>query len=236
MKKNKKLMKRKILNISLVLLIIITSTITLYAQDTKVTDDLELWTTIGIKKKISKNWKLSLDQSFRFTEDISRFDIYFTDLGFNYKINKHFKLGANYRFYQNKNNDNNFKTQHRFSADATYKQKIKRFSLAYRIRLQNKDEEFFNTSSSNIYNLRNKFSVDYNIKKFKFDPFLSVELYDRIEDINNNELSKLRSTIGIEYSSKKLGNINVFYRIDNELNQSYNKDTYILGIGYSFSF
>jgi hypothetical protein len=207
------------------------------AQETKVTGDLEQWTSIGISKKINKHWKISLDEEFRFKKDISEFDTYFTDLGIDYKFNKHFALGANYRFYQNKNSDGVFKTQHRWSSDFKYKQKINRFKLTYRLRFQNKDEDFFtSTSDNNLYNLRNKFSVDYNIKKFKLDPFFDVELYRRIEDINTTELSKLRWTIGLEYSLKKYGDLELFYRIDNELNQSYAKDTYIIGVGYKFSF
>lgn len=207
------------------------------AQETKVTSDLEQWTNIGITKKINKHWKISLDQEFRFKKDISQFDTYFSDLGLDYKFNKHFSLGANYRFYQNKNSDGVFITQHRLSSDIKYKQKINRFTLAYRLRFQNKDEDFFtSTSSNNLYNLRNKFSVDYNIKKFKFDPFFDVELYRQIEDVNTTELSKLRWTIGLEYSIKKYGDLELFYRIENELNQFYNKDTYILGLGYKFSF
>jgi predicted porin len=210
---------------------------TVKAQEKKVVSDLEQWTSIGISKKLGKNWKLSLDQEFRFSNDISQFDTYFTDLGVDYKINKHFSVGANYRFYQNKNKEFDFVTQHRWNTDVQYRQKLNRFTLAYRLRFQNKDEDFFTSeSSNNLYNLRNKFSVDYNINKFKFDPFFNVELYRQIEDVNTTELSKLRWTLGIEYSLKKFGEVELFYRIDNELNQSYNKDSYIIGLGYKFSF
>ncbi len=223
---------------TIIALLIFTSVIeNVVAQETKVVSDLEQWTSIGISKKLGKNWKLSLDQEFRFTNDISKFDTYFTDLGVDYKLNKHFSLGANYRFYQNKNKDLDFVTQHRWNTDVKYKQKINRFTLAYRLRFQNKDEDFFTgESSNNLYNLRNKFSVDYNIKKFKFDPFLDVEIYRQLEDVNTSELSKLRWTLGLEYSLKKFGDLEMFYRIDNELNQSYNKDSYIIGLGYKFSF
>lgn len=235
--KAKTQMVRKIKYIVLALLIFTCLIFKVNAQDTKVTGDLEQWTSIGISKKINKHWKISLDQEFRFTNDVSRFDTYFTDLGVDYKFNKHFAVGANYRFYQNKNKVDDFQTQHRLSTDFQYKQKINRFTLAYRLRFQNKDEDFFTSNSSNnLYNLRNKFSVDYNIKNFKFDPFFNVELYRQIEDVNTNDLSKLRWTIGFDYSLKKLGKVELFYRIDNELNQSFNKDTYILGVGYKFSF
>lgn len=230
-------MKKTIQDIIIVLLITTGSILTLNAQETKVTGDLEQWTSIGISKKINKHWKISIDQEIRFSKDASEFDIYLADLGLDYKINKHFSLGANYRFYQNKNSEEVFVTQHRWSTDVSYKQEINRFTLAYRLRFQNKDEDFFtSTTTNNLYNLRNKFSIDYNIKGFKFDPYLDVELYRQIQDVNTTELSKLRWTIGLEYSLKKLGDIDVFYRIDNELNQSYTKNTYILGVGYKFSF
>jgi predicted porin len=230
-------MKYKIRNIFALIFLIICFTVKSNAQETKVTGDLEQWTSIGISKKINKNWKISLDQEIRFSKDISQFDVYLADLGLDYKINKHFTVGANYRFYQNKDSEGDFQTQFRWNTDLQYKHKINRFTLAYRIRFQDKGEDFLTSqSNSNLYNLRNKFSVDYNIKSFKIDPFFDVELYRQIDDINTTELSKLRWTLGLEYSLKNYGNIELFYRIDNELNQSYNKDTYILGVGYKFSF
>ena len=110
-------MKYKIRNIIAMIILMNCFTINSNAQETKVTSDLEQWTSIGITKKINKHWKISLDQEFRFKKDISQFDTYFSDLGLDYKFNKHFSLGANYRFYQNKNYESVYKTQHRWSSD-----------------------------------------------------------------------------------------------------------------------
>lgn len=222
---------------SINVLILIVCVFSTYAQKTVVTSDLEQWTTLSLSKKINKHWKISLDQEFRLNHDASEFNIYFTDLGVDYKLNKHFSLGANYRFYQNKNNDGIFVTQHRWSTDAKYDQKINRFKLEYRLRFQNKDEDFYTSNTgNNIYNLRNRFKVDYNIMNCKLDPFFSAEIYRSINSFNDNELSKLRWTLGLEYSIKKIGEIELFYRLDNELNNTYDKNTYIIGIGYKFSF
>lgn len=207
------------------------------AQETKVIRDLEQWTSIGFSKKINKHWKISLDQEFRFTKDVSQFDIYFSDFGVDYKFNKHFAIGANYRFYQNRNGDGAFQTEHRWSSDFQYKHKINRFTIAYRLRFQNKDEDFFtNESGNNIYNLRNKLSTDYNIKSFKLDPYFDVELFRRFEKGEDSFFNKIRWTAGFEYPIGKKSDIKLFYRIDNELNQTYNKDTYIIGLGYKISF
>ena len=230
-------MKNAVRKIILVLLVIICITIKTDAQETKVTRDLEQWTSIGLSKKINKHWKISLDQEFRFTKDASQFDIYFADLGLDYKFNKHFSLGANYRFYQNKNTNGVFQTEHRWSTDFQYKHKISRFAIAYRLRFQNKDEDLFtNESGNNLYNLRNKLSVDYNIKNFKLDPYFNMELFRRFENGEDSYFNKIRWTLGIEYPITKKSDIELFYRIDNELNQDYAKDTYIIGLGYKISF
>jgi predicted porin len=207
------------------------------AQESIVTNDLEMRNSFAISKKINNRWKVSLEEELRFTEDISRFDIFLSDLGVDYKINKHFSAGLNYRFYQNKNNDGNFKTQHRLSAAISYKQKFNRFTFKYRLQFQNKDEDFLSSGSeNNVYNLRNKISVDYNIRKFKLDPYFQAELFRKYETDMNPYFNKVRWTLGASYPITKKSDIQLFYRIDNELNQSYPKNTYILGLGYKFSF
>ncbi|MCD4768713.1 MAG: DUF2490 domain-containing protein [Bacteroidales bacterium] len=230
-------MTNTIRNLIVVFLLFTSLLIEADAQETKVIRDLELWASTGVSKKINKHWKISLDQEFRFTKDISQFDIYFVDLGIDYKFNKHFTAGANYRFYQNKNRDGVFQTEHRWSTDFQYRHKISRFTIAYRLRFQNKDEDFFtDESGNNLYNLRNKLSVDYNIKSFKLDPCFDIELFRRFEKGEDSYFNKIRWTIGLEYPLKKFGDLELFYRIDNELNQDYAKDTYIIGLGYKVSF
>ncbi len=230
-------MKYTIKKISTVIILITCLTIKINAQETKITQDLEQWTSIGLSKKINKHWKITLEEEFRFTEDISKLDVFFIGLGLDYKFNKHFTVGANYRFYQNKNSDGILQNQHRLSADFQYKYKISRFKVAYRLRFQNKDEDFFtNESGNNLYNLRNRFSVDYNINNFKLDPYFDIELFRRFENGEDSYFNKIRWTLGIEYSITKKSDIELFYRIDNELNQDYAKDTYIIGLGYKFSF
>lgn len=236
MQKRWKMNKSRIFLVS-ILSLLLCFTINMNAQETAVTGDLEMWNSFAITKKISDRWKVSLEEELRFTKNISRFDIFFTDLGFEYKINKHLSAGLNYRFYQNKNKDGDFITQHRFSADIGYKQEIDRFTFAYRLQFQNKDEDFLSKSSeNNVSNLRNKISVDYDIKNFKLEPYFQAELFRKYETDVNPYFNKVRWTLGAGYPVTKKSDIQIFYRIDNELNLSYPKNTYILGLGYKFSF
>lgn len=207
------------------------------AQETTVTGDLEMWNNFAISKKLGDRWKVSLEEELRFTENISRFDIYLTDLGLDYKINKHFSAGVNYRLYQNKNKDDDFITQHRLSANINYKLKINRFIFGYRLQFQNKDEDFLSISSKNkVYNIRNRISIDYDIKNFKLAPYFQAELFRKYETDEAAYFNKMRWTLGASYPVSKRSDIELFYRVDNELNISYPKNTYILGLGYKFSF
>jgi opacity protein-like surface antigen len=223
----------------IIILIICSSIINIFGQkqETKVVKDLELWTSAGISKKLNKHWKISFDQEVRLTNEMSEFDTWFTDLGVDYKLNKHFRLGTNYRFYQIKEDDNQFKTKHRISADIKFKQKIDRFTIEYRLRGQNKDEDFLeSTTNDNIFNIRNRISLSYNINHWKADPFFDAELYRRMYTLQDGKFSKLRWTMGVEFPLYKNSEVKLFYRIDNELNTNYPKDTFIIGLGYKYSF
>ena len=161
-----------------------------------VTRDLEMWNNFAISKKIRRSVEsLFGGRTAVYRRNISRFDIFFTDLGMDFKINKHFSAGLNYRFYQNKNNDGDFMTQHRFSARYKFKQTFDRFTFVYRLQFQNKDEDFLSVSSeNNVSNLRNKISVDYDIKNFKLEPYFQAELFRKYE---TGEISVLIKSAGL---------------------------------------
>jgi len=220
------------------LLILLSITLSVSAQDNiVVTSDFESWSTIGISKKIG-DFKLSLDENLRLHENSTSIDKFFTDVGVSYKINKYIKLGTNYRFYRNKTTSGDYKNQHRFSGDLKLSYGLDRFDFSYRARLQNKDEDFYKSdlSDNNVNNFRNKLQVEYDIKKTKFEPYVSAELFRRFGDSQADYFNKYRLTIGMKYELKKIGEFNLFYRFDKELNSTYPKSTYIVGLGYSYKF
>jgi opacity protein-like surface antigen len=207
------------------------------AQETGVMRDLEMRNSITIQKKINDHWKISLQEEFRFTENITRFDIFLIDLGVHYKINQHFSAGANYRLYKNKNSDNEFINQHRLSANINYTKKINRFTFGYRIQFQNKNEELLPGETANkLYNLRNKISIEYNTKNFKLDPYFQTELYQQFESGEDSFFNKVQWTLGISYSVTKRSDLILYYRFYKDLNQDYPGNSNVLGLGYKFSF
>ena len=60
--------------------------------------------------------------------------------------------------------------------------------------------------------LRQKFGLDYNIKKTKLTPSISTEYFLTLED----GINKLRSTIALEYPLSKKLDFELTYRIQQE--------------------
>ncbi len=218
-----------------ILIIVITSNIS-YSQNS----DLANWTTIGLEYKLNKKWDFGLEEQLRLKENISTIDEYFTQFNTEYSVSKNFTLGAGLRYIKENDNEGNiqgYENHFRFNADVSYKHKINDFTLKYRLRYQNKNELGISSSEGDYANqhIRFKTSVGYNIKGWKLDPEFSAEIFNHFEKGEDNGYDKYRLTFGTEYKFKNSGKINLFYRIEKELNQSIPKTTNIIGLKYTYT-
>jgi hypothetical protein len=50
--------------------------------------DFGMWNTISIEKKLNKKISVSIDEEFRLKENLSRINLFYTNLGVNYKFQK----------------------------------------------------------------------------------------------------------------------------------------------------
>ena len=69
-------------------------------------------------------------------------------------------------------------------------------------------------AASNKNVLRSKISMDYDIPHWKYDPFVSYEIFNGID--NGFKSEKSRITAGIEFSFKKMHNFEVAYMWQNQ--------------------
>lgn len=218
------------------LLALITNT---NCQEKSVIRDFEIWNNFSVSNEISKKWDIGLSEELRFIENAGKLDILITELTLDYKINKRFKIGVEYRFYRNTKNDGSYEFQKRSRAKLSYNKKIDRFRLTYRLSFQNKNENvWLNETTTDVptYNLRNKISVDYNVKKIKLKPYLSTELFRLYKQDITPEFNKYRITAGANFSIFKNTRFELFYRLDRELNTGYPKSTNIIGTSLKYKF
>ncbi len=218
-----------------------------HAQDSTVVRDYETWSGISVKKSfLDKKLDFALTQEFRFDDNSTHLDQYFTELEAGYELFKGLDLAIGYRFIRN-NKKSGYKNEQRVYADLQYRHKVDRWTLSYRFRFQNHDELGISRSEGDDitqkYRLRVK--AEYNIKNWKLDPYISVEGFythdnigvEYVEGIDQRLIQsgfeKLRFTLGTNYAIKKYFGIGAFYRVEQGLKSytgNYNTPaTYFIG-------
>ncbi|MCQ2069451.1 MAG: DUF2490 domain-containing protein [Bacteroidaceae bacterium] len=88
-------------------------------------------------------------------------------------------------------------------------------------------------SASDKQVLRSKIGIDYNIPHWKYDPFVSYEVFNSID--NSFKAQKSRITAGIEFSFNKKHNFEVAYMWQNQHDDDEPAGSFIC-LGYKFEF
>ena len=88
-------------------------------------------------------------------------------------------------------------------------------------------------SASTSRKLRSKIGLDYNIPNWKYDPFVSYELFNGID--NGFKAEKSRITAGVEFSFKKMHNFEVAYMWQNQHDDDEPAGSFVC-LSYKFDF
>jgi hypothetical protein len=171
-------------------------------------NDFQTWYSVSLNKKIIKKTTLTLKTGLRLRENSSLYAKQFTDVKIKRKYSKRISYAVGYRYINKWNIALNISNQKRFYADVNYKNKFsKRFYYTVRNRWQTQGDLFGYKMT-----LRQKFGLDYNIKKTKLSPSISTEYFLNLED----GINKLRSTIALGYPLAKKLDFELTYRIQQE--------------------
>jgi len=178
--------------------------LSVFAQE----NDFQTWYSVSLNKKIIKKTNLSIKAGLRLRENSNLYAKQFTDVKIKRKYNKRISYAVGYRYINKWNIALDIASQNRFYADVNYKNKFsKRFSYAVRNRWLTQGYLF----GYKII-LRQKFALDYNIKKTKLTPSISTEYFLTLED----GINKLRSTFALGYPLAKKLDFELTYRIQQE--------------------
>ena len=188
--------------------------------------DFQNWTSFRLSQKIYKRTNLYVKEGLRFRENSSILSKVFTDVKISHRIKKtDLKLSIGYRFADSYKLDFSSEYVNRYYFDFSSEYKFKRFSFSMRDRIQIQGK---NSSYSTLF--RQKLDVSYNVRKTPFEPFIQFEYFLNFQE----EFEKLRYTLGFSYPIHKKVNANLFYRIQQELNESNPEHLYILGSSFSY--
>lgn len=209
----------------------------LSAQDTKVVQDLQLWTGAGIEKTWKKTWTLSLQEEIRFKQDISEINNFFTEAGLQYRINKNFALEGGYRVTRDRKSDGNYETLTRYNLDLRYKGRLDFITIYYRLRYQKEVEGFNLLDQAADFEkyVRHRIRIRYNdLQKIK--PYVSAELFQLFRPDYNAELKYIRVVGGLVYEPGKIGSFDFGFGFNREFTDLEPAMIYQFKVRYKYKF
>ncbi len=183
-----------------------------------------------------------IDQEMRFREKFQRLNLFYTNIGVDYKLTKNIKISPTYRIVQEKRYEPGFSYRHRLMLDVTAKKKLANMTLSERIRYQIEVQDFYTSKKGKLPEqyLRFKTDVKYTAPE-KITPYFSCELRYQItsprgdDPLYNYQFHRIRNCAGLEYKLNSSNTLNLYYLIQSEFNISDKETIYIVGIAYNLN-
>lgn len=191
------------------------------------TEKFGTWIELEFTKKFLKDFEFSFIPEFRLQDDF-KMDEYILEGKLAYEPVKFLDLAASYRLNTNVKTKGN-EISHSLVFDATGKVKFSRFKASLRTRFSNETDSGDNPLS--VYYFRPRAKLQYNIKKSKFEPYLSYELFQNLKE---SSLYKGRFDAGFSREIGKLHSVGLYYRLQDYFDTR--NSVHILGINYQLKF
>jgi len=213
-----------------------------FCANSQQSNDAGMWATLSIQHPLTKKINFVLDQELRLRENYQRINLFYTNIGIDYKFNKYLKISPTYRAIQKKRLDGTYSYRHRLMLDVSLKKKFNKISVGERIRYQAEVQDLYTSKKGKLVEqyLRFKTDVKYSIND-RITPYISCELRYQIHaprgdgPLYDKGFHRIRNVLGIEYEINKKNSINLYYLIQSEFDISTPESIYILGIAYSLT-
>jgi len=194
-----------------------------FAQD----EDLELWGSMKFSKKLTKKFRFELEEQIRWADSLSQYKKNFTDLGFKYKLHKRHSLTLHLRLVDEVDEDKYM----RYHIDAKSDFTRSNFPLVFEQRLRfQKSWDTDGVLDKKFFRLK----WGCSLKNKAVSPYIAHEYYWRL--MEENTLSKQRSTIGISWSIGNALKMKLFLRNQKDLNEENSDKLGIIGYGMHYKF
>ena len=200
-------------------------------------NDFRMVTGFSIEKKLSRSFSFSFLNNEIFNQNLNELGVAFADAGVNYKLNRHFSFGVNYRFVKRKNLENFYDDRQMIYVDAAYSKYYSRFSFSVRSRFQ---VQYYpklfslNYRAPQIYN-RNNITLRYKINYY-LNPYISVENFMNLNATGKRILTDIRYTAGCFFNINDFFKTEFYYSIDNGLNRVSRINYFTTGVICYFKF
>lgn len=202
--------------------------------------DAGMWATLSVQHTLTKKINFVVDQELRLKENFQRINLFYTNIGIDYKLNKFIKVSPTYRAIQKKLLDGFYSNRHRLMLDVTIKKKHNKITLSERVRYQIEVQDLYTSKKGKLAEQFLRFKTDFKYSLAdKFTPYISCELRYQIRSprgdgpVYDNNFHRIRNVLGLEYQLNKKNSVNLYYLIQTEFNISTPESIYILGLAYT---
>ena len=213
-----------------------------FTSNAQRSNDAGMWSTLTIQHKISKKINLVIDQEFRLRENYQRINLFYTNIGIDYKYSKFLKISPTYRAIQKKRLDGTYSHRHRLMLDVTLKKKIQKITLSERVRYQAEVQDFYTSRKGKLVEQFLRFKTDVKFAATdKITPYYSIEFRYQIHaprgdgPLYDNGFRRVRNVLGVEYEINKKNAVNIYYLYQTEFTISTPESIFILGLGYTLT-
>lgn len=209
-----------------------------FAGHAQKVNDAQLWENIYMEKTLSKKMVIHLNHEGRITDNISRFNYGYLDLGVTRKMKKYFRLSADYVYVRKKSFDNYIANRHQVYVAGTLRKKIGDLSISDRNMLQMEWQNPFssvNGKQGELY-YRNKVTLRYEGRDVT--PYVAAEHYLSLiySDAYGPQWDRGRYYLGLFYRFSAANAIEGYYMMERHMNVNEPSVNWVIGIGYEHSF
>jgi hypothetical protein len=199
--------------------------------------DFGIWYSVNAELKLIQKIELDLSPNVRTFQNGSRIEEAFLDVGLTYKVLKNLSLSAFYRITENLEDDNSYHPQHKLFFDIKGSYSPGDLSLSGRIRYQRRYKTYIEDAEDEIpdSHARLKLKAQYDIPSFKFNPYVSTELFFPMFKDVGKTIDKKRFMAGFEYSFSKKHSIEAGYLFQRDYFPDLS-DIHVISINYNLKF
>jgi hypothetical protein len=190
--------------------------------------DIEIWTALGVKKELLKNFSVQLDYAHRFQDTLKAVKTRFFNVGVEYKLSDEIEIGLTYRLFLK--DENGFAAK-RWMPQISFEPQIGRWRFRCRSRLDIENNEEGNWQKA----WRNQFRFKYKPKSFFITPSLSYELFYGVGIVQAGSY-KNRLMFSLEMELTKRQEIELEIGAQQEWNVRKPQFDEIFSISYQFDF
>ena len=222
------------MKIKLSLLFFLGTLVTLVAQNEDV---YENWSSIEIDYELIKNVDIYGGGQLRIKSVGDSYNKSFYELGAKIKINDYLSSGFGFRGIDELDDVGNIQGHEKFNryhAFLTGAYDFKKFDFRLRLQFQRKNEVGISDSVNNDF-FRTRFEVRYDIKGWKADPRIGIELFTK-DDLNFDEnYKKYRFSFGTKLNLKGPNSLTIKYILQEEVRVDSPISHHILRLNYNYS-